>query len=154
MKECFECEATQDLHEHHVVPKSRGGTKTVTLCHQCHMKAHGRDGKGLNHRKLTKEGMKTALEKRRLIDPNYKFGNPQIEIAQAKGRKAIQKRANRKAEEYITLLSSLYEQTGSYNATARELNNLGIKTQRNKIWRAQTVSNMLNRYKNNLGGTK
>jgi DNA invertase Pin-like site-specific DNA recombinase len=105
-------------------------------------------------KRRTKEGMKTALEKRRLIDPNYKFGNPQIEIAQAKGRKAIQKRANRKAEEYITLLSSLYEQTGSYNATARELNNLGIKTQRNKIWRAQTVSNMLNRYKNNLGGTK
>ena len=29
MKKCFECEATEDLQEHHVVPKSRGGTKTV-----------------------------------------------------------------------------------------------------------------------------
>jgi hypothetical protein len=145
MKECFECEATQDLHEHHVVPKSRGGTKTVTLCHQCHMKAHGRDGKGLNHRKLTKEGMKTALEKRRLIDPNYKFGNPQIEIAQKNSILIRQKIADEKALEYFNLVSSLYSQTGSYRATARELNNLGIKTQRNKIWHASTVSNIIKR---------
>jgi len=63
MKKCFECETTEDLHEHHVVPRSRGGTKTVTLCHQCHMKAHGRDGKGLNHSRLTKEGLKRAKER-------------------------------------------------------------------------------------------
>ena len=60
MKECFECGATEELQEHHVVPKSRGGTKTVTLCYSCHMKAHGRDSKGLEHARLTKEGIARA----------------------------------------------------------------------------------------------
>ena len=60
MKECFECKATQDLQEHHVVPKSRGGTKTVTLCYSCHMMSHGRDSKGLDHKRLTKEGLSQA----------------------------------------------------------------------------------------------
>jgi len=42
MKDCFECgkEATE---EHHVIPKSLGGTKTVPLCTKCHMKVHGLD---------------------------------------------------------------------------------------------------------------
>ena len=60
MKECFECETTEDLQDHHVVPKSRGGTKTVILCYSCHMKAHGRDSKGLEHARLTKEGIAKA----------------------------------------------------------------------------------------------
>ena len=57
MKTCFECRATKDLQQHHVVPKSLGGTQTITLCYQCHMKAHGRNGKGANHSELTKAGI-------------------------------------------------------------------------------------------------
>ena len=38
---CFECDAPAD-HEHHVVPRVFGGTRTVPLCHICHGKAHGR----------------------------------------------------------------------------------------------------------------
>jgi hypothetical protein len=39
MKTCFECgrEATEN---HHVIPKSLGGTKTIPLCTICHMKVH------------------------------------------------------------------------------------------------------------------
>ena len=59
---CFECEIIEDLQQHHVVPKSRGGTKTVTLCHSCHMKAHGRDSKGLNHSRLAREGQQRKKE--------------------------------------------------------------------------------------------
>ena len=43
MRPCFECEAPTD-HDHHVVPRSLGGTKTVPLCHACHAKAHGLKG--------------------------------------------------------------------------------------------------------------
>ena len=39
---CFECGAPAD-HQHHVVPRSLGGTKTISLCHGCHGKAHGRE---------------------------------------------------------------------------------------------------------------
>lgn len=37
--ECFECGGEFDV-LHHVVPASRGGTKTVPLCGACHAKAH------------------------------------------------------------------------------------------------------------------
>ena len=38
---CFECDAAA-YHQHHVVPRSRGGTKTVALCVACHSLAHDR----------------------------------------------------------------------------------------------------------------
>jgi hypothetical protein len=37
---CFECDATENLYDHHVVPRSYGGTRTVVLCGQCHAKVH------------------------------------------------------------------------------------------------------------------
>jgi len=147
MKKCFECEVTEDLHEHHVVPRSKGGTKTVTLCHQCHMKAHGRDGKGLNHKELTKEGMKTALAKRRLEDPNYKFGNPNIEHAQKKAVATIKQQADEHARSYGTLIISLYNNFGSYNKVAKELNRLGIKSARGKRWTHKSVIRLVTRFK-------
>ena len=55
MKKCFECETIKDLQEHYVVPRSKGGTKTVTVCYQCHRKAHGSDGKGIHFSQLMKD---------------------------------------------------------------------------------------------------
>lgn len=43
MNKCFECESVDDIHQHHVVPRSLGGTKTVPLCARCHGLVHGRD---------------------------------------------------------------------------------------------------------------
>lgn len=42
MSPCFEC-GNDAMHEHHVVPRSIGGTQTVPLCEECHGKVHGRD---------------------------------------------------------------------------------------------------------------
>ena len=39
---CFEC-SSPAVYQHHVVPKSKGGTKTIPLCHACHSKVHGRN---------------------------------------------------------------------------------------------------------------
>jgi hypothetical protein len=39
--ECFECGAPA-AHQHHVIPRSRGGTKTVPLCLDCHDLVHDR----------------------------------------------------------------------------------------------------------------
>ena len=41
---CFECGSAEKLHDHHVVPRSRGGTSTIPLCCGCHAKAHGKSG--------------------------------------------------------------------------------------------------------------
>jgi len=39
---CFDC-GEEAYHNHHVVPRSLGGTATVPLCASCHGKIHGRD---------------------------------------------------------------------------------------------------------------
>lgn len=53
---CFECARPAD-HNHHVVPESRGGTRTVPLCTKCHGLAH--DYK-MGNPALTKEGVARA----------------------------------------------------------------------------------------------
>jgi len=62
MTKCWECEAeTDNIHHHHVVPKSRGGTKTVPLCISCHAKAHHRN-KNMASGRLTSDIIKKRLE--------------------------------------------------------------------------------------------
>jgi len=56
---CFECGAKAH-HAHHIVPFSRGGTRTVPLCHPCHEKAHGGGLRFSEHSKLTRDGMAKA----------------------------------------------------------------------------------------------
>ena len=43
-RECWECSAVAECHDHHPVPRSRGGTRTIPLCLECHGKAHHRNG--------------------------------------------------------------------------------------------------------------
>lgn len=58
MKTCFECDAPAQ-HEHHVIPKSRGGTRTIPLCVRCHGIVH--DIAFTNHSTLVQD----AIERRR-----------------------------------------------------------------------------------------
>lgn len=39
---CFEC-GKSSIHDHHVIPRLRGGKRTVPLCRTCHNNAHDRD---------------------------------------------------------------------------------------------------------------
>jgi len=66
MDKCFECGSSNDLYDHHVVPRSKGGTKTLKLCMVCHDKAHNRKSKG-SIRELTKE----ALQKKKTNGEKY-----------------------------------------------------------------------------------
>ena len=40
---CFECDSEENIHNHHVIPKILGGTKTIPLCALCHGKVHDKD---------------------------------------------------------------------------------------------------------------
>ena len=57
---CFECGAPKE-EMHHIIPKSKGGKKTIPLCIDCHGKAHD-----VSHRRLminaAKEGRKKYVE--------------------------------------------------------------------------------------------
>lgn len=55
--ECFECgEPAIDMH--HVIPKSKGGTKMIPLCDKCHGLVHDKDF--VTMKRLKKEGIKKA----------------------------------------------------------------------------------------------
>jgi hypothetical protein len=43
LNECFECNSKENICRHHVVPKSKGGTKTIPLCVHCHSIVHDRN---------------------------------------------------------------------------------------------------------------
>jgi transposase-like protein len=55
-KICFECGSDKHIHQHHVIPKSLGGTKTIPLCETCHGRVHQKDLVKFNS--LAKEGIK------------------------------------------------------------------------------------------------
>ena len=55
-KTCFECDAPAE-HDHHIIPKSLGGTRTIPLCVACHSKVHGRS---LTHNALVRQGQARA----------------------------------------------------------------------------------------------
>ena len=122
MNKCFECEATKDLQKHHPVPKSRGGRKTVTLCYQCHMKAHGRDAKGLNHKKLTKEGLARAKER------GVKLGNPNPVKSLGKCKEANRRRGNKTIARCGPIITDLRNSGLSYAKIANQLNDMQIPT--------------------------
>lgn len=52
---CFECGEPAD-HDHHVVPRSLGGTKTVPLCVKCHALVHSRES--MSHSALTTNALR------------------------------------------------------------------------------------------------
>jgi hypothetical protein len=64
-EKCFECNAPAECN-HHIIPKSVGGTKTVPLCLDCHAKAHTGSGlkkviKCIKLNKLNKQQMPSSF---------------------------------------------------------------------------------------------
>ncbi len=108
---CFECESTNNLEIHHVVPRSEGGNKTVYLCPNCHMKVH--DIKGERRDKLNmlvKKGIVRAREK------GIRLGRP-------KGNKQSTEDFLSKYSRVVELLKQKY----SIRKTAK-IANCGIST--------------------------
>jgi DNA-binding NarL/FixJ family response regulator len=78
-KICFECGKTAK-HEHHVIPKSLGGNKTVPLCEDCHSKVHETDLRLVN---LQREAVKRTIAEYKLLGKQWGGGgwnktNPEI----------------------------------------------------------------------------
>ena len=135
--ECFECATTEDLQQHHVVPRSRGGTKTITLCTQCHGKAHGKDMKGLNHSRLTREGIAKAKKR------GIKLGNPNISRAQAKGHASLKRKADQLAMKYGDKINIFRFMNKSYREIGELLN---ITTKKGTPMNSKGVQNIHNRW--------
>jgi len=57
---CFECGGNENIHNHHIIPKSLGGTKTIPLCIVCHSRVHGKDF--VKFQSLARLGIKRYVE--------------------------------------------------------------------------------------------
>ena len=140
MNKCYECETIEDLQEHHVVPRSRGGTKTMTLGYECHLKVHGRDGKGINHSRLVKEGLQRARESR-----GVKLGTD-IPKVKAACEKATRERGAATLQRLAPhIKAALEEGNHSLREISNYLNHNDILTARNKTWTKANLSPVLKR---------
>ena len=135
---CFECEAEGvAIHHHHVVPRSRGGTKTIPLCEPCHSKAHHRK-KNMNTSSLVKQ----AMAKRKAAGAT--FGSPSImTTCQPLGAKKQKKMAIEFAISIESILNDLIK--AGYKTTKQlccKLNELGVKTRTGGQWTEQNLYRM------------
>lgn len=134
---CFECGCDGEIHNHHVVSKILGGTKTVPLCLICHGKVHGVNF--LNHKELTKQGL--AIAKKRGV----KLGNPD-NLTKESRMKGVQKIIENslsndnwnRAKEFISKLD-----TKHLTNIALLLNKNGYRTRRGSIFYASTVKRLI-----------
>lgn len=143
---CAVCGSTEDLNQHHFIPRSQGGddkeTNMLTLCYNHHNEIHNRAYKDkVNHSKLTKEGLERA-KKRGVV-----LGNPSNLVEYNK----IKKRTVKKyAYEYKDLILSFYTKGMTYRKICEEMQKLGIKTRNGSdIWYPVQISRLLKKIKNN-----
>ena len=134
---CFECGANFELHMHHVVPKSAGGTKTIPLCVVCHGKVHGKDF--MHHKALTIAGLKKAK------DRGVRLGNPSLSLvrntdttaAKAAWSAKTRARQDEVREVCIELIAEHGDMTTRRLADC--LNLAGYKTVTGKAWGVSQV---------------
>lgn len=125
---CFECDATEDTHQHHVVPESIGGKRTIPLCAVCHGKVHDRSFVG--HTRLIKLA---AAKARKNEDPwgRKPFGHtPEEKITLTRMEDLRYRRRHTPR---------------SFRAIAATLDAEGLPSRSGKLWTAQSIKRILNR---------
>lgn len=115
---CFECGAPAG-EQHHVVPRSRGGTRTVPLCSPCHGRAHGQSGRA-DISRLTREALAAKREQGVIL------GRPRAVPEAVVARIAAQRAAG-----------------ATLKAIAERLNEEGVATAQGGRWWPMTVKVVL-----------
>lgn len=127
---CFECGDPKD-HDHHVVPLSRGGTKTIPLCSRCHGLAH--------HKRMTTSQLTRDVMARKRARGEYLGGSVPFGFTR-KGNQIIV--ASKESEE-VTHIARLRAEGMSYRSIAADLTARGVRTRKGGPWQAMTVHRIL-----------
>ena len=130
-KRCWECQRPA-VHEHHPVPRSRGGTRTISLCDVCHAKAHHRD-KRMSTSRLTKD----ALQRKR--ERGESTGTAPYGWSVDGGR--LVPNADERA--MMAAARELRETGLSLRGVAAELQSRGMRPRCGRDWHANTVKCLL-----------
>lgn len=129
MSTCFECGGSATV-DHHVVPRSRGGTKTVELCDQCHGKVHGRS---METKHLTLEAMahkKAQGQRVGTVPFGYDLAADGITLVE-----------NQTEQRVIGRIRSMKQDGYSLRAICQRLNEDGVPTKKRRgKWCHTTVS--------------
>lgn len=139
--QCFECGNTGPLHQHHVVPESLGGKKTVPLCMKCHGLVH--DRVFVDHVSLIKAAYVKSKERG---DPwgRKPFGETDVEKEALRRMKELR---YRKGDIPIGQIRPNYKnkKPRSFAKVASLLDAEGHKSRSGKPWTAQSVKRILDR---------
>ena len=134
---CFECGDVTETHDHHVVPASRGGKKTVPLCLRCHGAAHGRTG-SMATSDLTREALAKKIARRERVG-QVPYG---FELAED-GKTLVENAGELRV---VSIMKSLRESGKSWRAIARELTDRGIPTKHGRPeWSFMAVKGIMGR---------
>ncbi len=123
MEACWECGEVGEVHHHHPVPKSRGGTRTIPLCLSCHGKAH-------EVRMSTSALVREALQKAK--DRGVVLGAPPYGTSSEEAAT-------------IELMLAMRSRGETFRAIIAELNRRGIKPQKRGNWQPITVKRIIDR---------
>ena len=127
---CFECSSIENTENHHVVPKSLGGARTIPLCSYCHSKVH--DKKDTRIGQLTKN----VLGKR--YCRKVPFGKTLSDC----GSKFLR---NKNEETVILKMKNLRIEGFSYQKIADILNRESFPTREGRPWIKTSVNMILKR---------
>ncbi len=134
MRRCFECGLPAEC-DHHVVPRSKGGTKTVPLCGVCHGKAHHAE-RNMSSRKLTRDALQTKIAKGERVG-KIRFG---YDLA-IDGKTLVR---NTREQEAICQMREWRAQGKTYRDLVKMVEDLGIDTKEgNRVWLPMTIRRIL-----------
>jgi hypothetical protein len=136
---CVACAKAENLHQHHLVPKSLGGSdderNLITLCGECHAKIHGNRSKW-NTSELTKAALKKKREKGGVLGNIKTLTNENRE----KAIRTIKKNAEARNLKNKDVIIELHKSGYSCYAIAKKLTNDCID---GKTWQANQVKRIL-----------
>ena len=132
MTPCFECGAPSD-HDHHVVPRVLGGTKTVPLCERCHAKVHDREY-------MATGALTSAAMQHMRARGEYTGGRPPLGFELGDDGQLIRVETEQHA---VVLARQLRENGLTLRAVAAELAAHGFVNRRGRVFDSKQVARMV-----------
>jgi len=136
---CFEC-GSRSEHDHHVIPRSRGGTKTVPLCSECHGLVHGVKMSATST--LTTAGLKKAKGQGAVLGGSA-LGWKRIDEVDDWGRQKVEP-----VDGEMKIVNEIINRRHGgevLRSIADDLNTRGIKTKLGGRWYPSTVTFIISR---------
>ena len=137
-KYCVACSSIDEFHDHHLVPRSVGGSNDekniITLCNPCHGKIHGIT-KEWNLTKLTKEALqhkKAKGERTGSIPYGFSVADDGIKLIKVEHEQSV-----------IKVCKELKEQGLSLRKIAAKLAEQGFKKRVGSGFNPQSIKNIL-----------